>query len=65
MKRIAEIGKQSFIIYNWGCHANGIVVLVEGLDMIRLGAVATGGRMIPSGNLSFVNRILVEWMSGS
>jgi hypothetical protein len=33
--------------------------LVEGLDTFKLGAVATGGRMIPSGNMSFTKRTLV------
>jgi hypothetical protein len=32
-------------------YVNGIVVSAEGLDMFRQGATATGGRMIPSGNL--------------
>jgi hypothetical protein len=59
-KRTAGIGKQCLINYNWGC-ANGIVVLAEGLDVFRLGAIATGGRMIPSGNLSFVKRTV--WMN--
>jgi hypothetical protein len=37
--------------------------LTEGLDVFRLGAIATGGRMIPSGNLSFGKRTLIGWMS--
>jgi hypothetical protein len=36
--------------------------MAEGLDMFKLGAVATGGRMIPSGNLRFTKRTLVEWL---
>jgi hypothetical protein len=49
-----------------GCaYTNGIVVLAEGLDMFRLGPIAAGGRMIPSGNLSFTKINLVGWMSGS
>jgi hypothetical protein len=53
--RIAEL-----INYNWG--SNGIVVLADGLDMFRLGSVATSGRMIPSGKLFFVKKTLVRWM---
>jgi hypothetical protein len=33
--------------------------------MFRLGAIATGGRMFPSHNLSFANNTLVGCMSGS
>jgi hypothetical protein len=33
--------------------------------MFRLGAIATGGKMIPSGNLSFAKMTSVGWMSGS
>jgi hypothetical protein len=33
--------------------------------MFRLGAVATGEKMNPSGNLSFKKTTLVGWMSGS
>jgi hypothetical protein len=36
--------------------------VAEGLDMFRLGAIATGGRMIPSGNLSFTKTTMVGWM---
>jgi hypothetical protein len=39
--------------------ANGFVVLAEGLDVFRRGAVATGGNMNPSGNLSCTKRTLV------
>jgi hypothetical protein len=39
--------------------------MAEGLDIFILGPIATGGRMIPSGNLSFSKRTLVGWMSGS
>jgi hypothetical protein len=56
------------VTYNWkrGCaYANGVFVMAEGLDMFKLGASATGGTMIPSGNLSFMKRTLVGWMSGS
>jgi hypothetical protein len=43
--------------YNWGCgYANGIVFLAKVLDLFRLGSVVAGGRMIPSGSLSFVKR---------
>jgi hypothetical protein len=34
-------------------------LLADGLDMFRLEAIATGGRKIPSGNLSFARRTLV------
>jgi hypothetical protein len=65
-KRIAAIGKLCLINCNLGCaYANRIVVLAEGLDMFRLGAIATVGRMIPSGNFSFTKRTLVEWMPGN
>jgi hypothetical protein len=48
-----------------GGHAyvNGFVFLAEGLDMFRLGTITTSGKINPSGNLSFMNRTLVEWMS--
>jgi hypothetical protein len=53
-------------LYNWICaYINGIVVLTEGLDMFRLGAVAAGGRMTPSCILSFAKRNLFGRMSGS
>jgi hypothetical protein len=66
MKRIAGIGKQSLIDCNRGCaYANGTVALAEDLDMFWLGAIDTGGRTIPTSNLSFAKRTLVGWMSGS
>jgi len=44
-KRIAGTGKQSLMNSNWRyTYANGFVVLAEGLDMFRLGAIATGGK---------------------
>jgi hypothetical protein len=50
---------------NWGyAYANGFVVLGEGLDMLILGAIATGGKMFPSANLSFMKRTLLGWKSG-
>jgi hypothetical protein len=55
-KRIAGIGKQNLMNYNWGyayVYASGIVVLGEVLDMIRLWPIAVGWRIIPSRNLSF------------
>jgi hypothetical protein len=33
---------------------------LEGLGMFRLGPVATGGKMNPSGNVSFTKRTWVE-----
>jgi hypothetical protein len=46
--------------YNWQCaYANRIVVLAEGLDVFRLWAIVTGGRMIPSDNFSFAKRTSV------
>jgi hypothetical protein len=39
--------------------------LKEGLHMFRLGAIATGGKVNPSGNLFFMKRTMVGWMSGS
>jgi hypothetical protein len=45
MKRRAGTGKLCFINKNWGCaYTDGIVVLAEGLDIFRVGAIATGGR---------------------
>jgi hypothetical protein len=57
--------KRNLKYSNWGyAYGNGFVVLAEGLDMFRLGAIATGGNMNTSGNLSFTKRSLVGWMSG-
>jgi hypothetical protein len=36
-------------------------VIAEGLYILRLTAIATGGTMIPSGNLSFVKKL---WLDG-
>jgi hypothetical protein len=42
--------------YNWGhAYANGLVVLTEGLDVFRLEAVATGGKVKPSDNVLYEN----------
>jgi hypothetical protein len=50
----------------WGCaHANGFVVLAEGLDVFKLVAIAAGGRGLLSGDLSIAKRLRVEWMSES
>jgi hypothetical protein len=38
---------------------NGYVVLAEGLDVFTAGAIASGGKMNPSGNLSFTKTTLV------
>jgi hypothetical protein len=44
----------------WGyAYTNGLIVLVYGLDMFRLGAIVTGGKMNTSANLSFTKRTLV------
>jgi hypothetical protein len=54
MKRIAGTGEQSLMNYKWGyAHVNKFIVFAEGLDIFRIAAVATGGWMILSGNLSF------------
>jgi hypothetical protein len=46
---------------NWGsAYGNGFVVLADGLDVFSLGAAATGGKMNPSGSLSFTKRTLVR-----
>jgi hypothetical protein len=42
----------------------GLFFLAEGLDVFRLRATVTGGKGIPSGNMSFVKITLVGWMSG-
>jgi hypothetical protein len=58
-KRIAGIDKPCLINCNLGyAYTNGILVLSEGLDMFRPEAVATGGWMMPSGNLSFTKGTL-------
>jgi hypothetical protein len=45
MEHIAGTGKQSLVNHNWGrAYANVFVVLAEGLDIFRPGAIATGGR---------------------
>jgi hypothetical protein len=37
MKCIDRIGKQNLIYENWGyAYANGIVLLAEGLEMLRI-----------------------------
>jgi hypothetical protein len=46
-------------------YTNGFVVSAEGLDVFRLGVIATGGKMNSSGNLSFVKETLVRRMLGS
>jgi hypothetical protein len=50
---------------NWGyAYANGFVALGEGLDVFILGAIATGGKMVSSANLSFMKITLLGWKSG-
>jgi hypothetical protein len=45
-KRIVGSGKEKLKYSNWGyAYINGIVVLAEGLNVFRLGAIATGGNM--------------------
>jgi hypothetical protein len=65
MKHIAGIEKGT--MYNNGGYAytNRFVVLAEGLDMFRLGAIAAGGNPNPSCNLSCMKRTLVGWLSGT
>jgi hypothetical protein len=46
-------------------YTNGFVVSAEGLDVFRLGVIATGGNINSSGNLSFVKEILVRRVLGS
>jgi hypothetical protein len=42
---------------NWGyAYANGFVALAENFDMFIIGTIATGGKVNPSGNLSFTKR---------
>jgi hypothetical protein len=43
-------------------YADGSVLLAEGLNVPRLGAAATGGKINPSGNLSHTEGILVGWV---
>jgi hypothetical protein len=51
---------------NWRYkYAKRFVVLVEVFDTFKAGAIATGRRMIHSGNLSFTKRTLAGWMSES
>jgi hypothetical protein len=57
LKHIAGSGKRCLISYNWECsYANGIIVVAEGIDIPRLGAIATGGRIISSGNFSLFEK---------
>jgi hypothetical protein len=64
--RRAGTGKQNFMNCNRNAiNSKRIVVFAEDLDMIRLGAVAAGGRMMPSRNLFSAKTILVGWMSGN
>jgi hypothetical protein len=66
MKCIAGISKICLTNHNLGyAYTNGIVVLAEGLDMFRLGPIAFGGRMIPSGNLFFTKRTLLDGCLGA
>jgi hypothetical protein len=37
-------------------------MLAEGLDVFRPGAIADGGRMIPSSNLSFAEKKKKLWL---
>jgi hypothetical protein len=39
-------------------YANGFAFLTEGLDTFRPGVIVTGGKMNPSGNLSFTKKKL-------
>jgi hypothetical protein len=48
---------------NWGYAYANCFVLVEVLNIFRLAAIVTGGKMNPSGNLSFTKRIYVGWTS--
>jgi hypothetical protein len=59
IKSVTGTEKQCIINYCWGyAYTNKLVILAEDLDMSRLGAIATGGRTKPSGNLFFVNKTL-------
>jgi hypothetical protein len=61
---VGENGKRYFINCNWGYAAdNGSGVLMEGLNLFRLGTSAAGGKMMPSGNLFFTKGTLIGWMS--
>jgi hypothetical protein len=65
-KHVAAIGKQILMNSIWEyAYAKVFVVLAEGLDMFRLRANATGGRIIPPGNSTFTKRTSVECMPGS
>jgi hypothetical protein len=46
-------------------YGNGFVVLAVGLDMFRLAAIVTGGKMKSTDNVSFTKRTSVVWMPGS
>jgi hypothetical protein len=53
-KCIVGIGKGSLKNSNWGyAHADRFVVLTEGLDMFRLWAVVTDGKINLPGNLFY------------
>jgi hypothetical protein len=41
------------MVNSWGyAYANRIFIVAEGHDVFRLGVIAVGGKMIPSGSLS-------------
>jgi hypothetical protein len=46
-------------------YADEKVISSQGLDFFRIGVIAAGGRMVPSGSLSFAKNIVVGWMSKS
>jgi hypothetical protein len=43
---------------------HGSLVFAEGLDMFRLGAATTGGRVILLGNLSFTKEVCLDGCLG-
>jgi hypothetical protein len=63
-KHIAGVGKESFLNCSWECAKAKVVVLADGLGVFRPEAVTGGGKMIPSGNMSFHKRTLIGWTSG-
>jgi hypothetical protein len=65
VRNAAGNGKRNLNYSNWEtAYDNGFVVLAEGRDIFTLGAIAVGGNMNPSGNLSFAKNTLVGWICG-
>jgi hypothetical protein len=61
-KRIFGFGKESINNSNWEyAYANGFVVSAECLDVLRLGAIFTGGKINPSDNFGQNFDCMDDW----